>query len=112
MREMLSVTAPVVGAGYEEDVALITDGRFSGATRGPMIGHIAPEAYVGGAIGALEDGDVITVDIPDRTIEVDLTDDELKARLDAWEDPTPCLLLGRNPQIRLAIRVCRQRRGN
>ncbi|WP_336135922.1 dihydroxy-acid dehydratase [Natronomonas amylolytica] len=89
MREMLGVTAAVVGAGHEDDVALLTDGRFSGGTRGPMIGHVAPEAYVGGPIAALEDGDHITVDIPERTISVDLTDEELDARLDDWEPPEP-----------------------
>jgi dihydroxy-acid dehydratase len=89
MREMLGVTAAVVGQGHEDDVALITDGRFSGATRGPMIGHVAPEAYVGGPIAALEDGDVVTVDIPDRTLAVDLSDDELAERLDALEEPDP-----------------------
>jgi len=66
MREMLGVTAAVVGAGHEEDVALLTDGRFSGGTRGPMIGHIAPEAADGGPIGLIEDGDHVTVDIPER----------------------------------------------
>ncbi len=89
MREMLGVTAAVVGAGYEEDVALITDGRFSGGTRGPMIGHVAPEAWVGGPIGLLEDGDVITVDIPDRTLEVDLSEAELAGRREGWEQPEP-----------------------
>jgi dihydroxy-acid dehydratase len=89
MREMLGVTAAVVGAGHEDDVALLTDGRFSGATRGPMIGHVAPEAFVGGPIAALEDGDHVTVDIPERTLDVDLSDDELDARLDAWEQPEP-----------------------
>ena len=89
MREMLGVTAAVVGAGHEDDVALLTDGRFSGGTRGPMIGHVAPEAFVGGPIAALEDGDIVTIDIPDRTIEVDLSDEELAARLDDWEQPEP-----------------------
>ncbi|MFP8956821.1 dihydroxy-acid dehydratase [Natrialbaceae archaeon A-CW3] len=89
MREMLGVTAAVVGAGHEDDVALITDGRFSGGTRGPMIGHVAPEAFVGGPIGMLEDGDVITVDIPDRTLAVDLDDEELEARHAEWERPEP-----------------------
>ncbi|WP_276246680.1 dihydroxy-acid dehydratase [Haladaptatus sp. YSMS36] len=89
MREMLGVTAAVVGAGHEDDVALLTDGRFSGGTRGPMIGHVAPEAFVGGPIAALEDGDIVTVDIPERTLEVDLTDAELAARLDDWEAPAP-----------------------
>jgi dihydroxy-acid dehydratase len=89
MREMLGVTAAVVGAGHEDDVALLTDGRFSGATRGPMIGHVAPEAYVGGPIGAIEDGDTVTVDIPDRTLSVELSDEELTQRLDERDDPEP-----------------------
>jgi dihydroxy-acid dehydratase len=89
MREMLGVTAAVVGAGHEDDVAMITDGRFSGATRGPMIGHAAPEAFVGGPIGAIEDGDTVTVDIPERDISVDLSDAELEARLADWEPPEP-----------------------
>lgn len=89
MREMLGVTAAVVGQGHEGDVALLTDGRFSGATRGPMIGHVAPEAYVGGPIAALEDGDTITIDIEERIIETDLSDDELDTRLDARESPEP-----------------------
>ncbi|MCQ4333174.1 dihydroxy-acid dehydratase [Natronomonas sp. F2-12] len=89
MREMLGVTAAVVGAGHEDDVALLTDGRFSGATRGPMIGHVAPEAFVGGPIGAIEEGDRVTVDIPDRTLDVDLSDSELQARLDEREQPEP-----------------------
>jgi dihydroxy-acid dehydratase len=89
MREMLGVTAAVVGQGHEDDVAMLTDGRFSGATRGPMVGHVAPESYVGGPIGALEDGDEITIDIPDRRIDVDLSDAELDERLDAREEPDP-----------------------
>jgi dihydroxy-acid dehydratase len=89
MREMLGVTAAVVGAGHEDDVALLTDGRFSGATRGPMIGHVAPEAYAGGPIGAIEDGDTITVDIPDRTLAVDLDDEEIQRRLEERDDPEP-----------------------
>jgi dihydroxy-acid dehydratase len=89
MREMLGVTAAVVGQGHEDDVALLTDGRFSGATRGPMVGHVAPEAFVGGPIGALEDGDTVTVDIPERTLEVDLSDDELAERLADFQQPEP-----------------------
>ncbi|QCJ46323.1 dihydroxy-acid dehydratase [Haloprofundus sp. MHR1] len=88
MREMLGVTAAVVGQGHEDDVALLTDGRFSGATRGPMVGHVAPEAAAGGAIALLEDGDEVTVDIPNRTLAVDLTDEELDERRDDWE-PKP-----------------------
>ena len=87
MREMLSVTAAVVGQGHEDDVALLTDGRFSGVTRGPMIGHVAPEAFVGGPIGAVEDGDTVTIDIPERTLDIDVPDDEIETRLK--ERPTP-----------------------
>ncbi len=89
MREMLGVTAAVVGQGHEEDVALLTDGRFSGATRGPMVGHVAPEAFVGGPIAALEDGDTVRVDIPDRTLSVELDDEEIERRLDERPDPDP-----------------------
>ena len=89
MREMLGVTAAVVGAGHEDDVALLTDGRFSGATRGPMIGHVAPEAADGGPIALLEDGDTVTVDIPERELSVDLSDDELAARKADWEPRDP-----------------------
>ncbi|MFC5277807.1 dihydroxy-acid dehydratase [Halorubrum rubrum] len=89
MREMLGVTAAVVGAGHEEDVALLTDGRFSGGTRGPMIGHVAPEAAVGGPIGFLEDGDHVTVDIPNRDLTVDLSEEELEERAAGWEAPEP-----------------------
>ncbi|WP_348607903.1 dihydroxy-acid dehydratase [Halobaculum rarum] len=89
MREMLGVTAAVVGAGHEDDVALLTDGRFSGATRGPMVGHVAPESVEGGPIGLVEDGDTVTVDIPERELSVDLSDDELAARADEYEAPEP-----------------------
>jgi len=89
VREMLGVTAAVVGAGHEDDVALLTDGRFSGATRGPMIGHVAPEAADGGPIALLEEGDTVTVDIPERELSVDLSDEELDARRDEWEPREP-----------------------
>ncbi|MFC6615877.1 dihydroxy-acid dehydratase [Halopenitus salinus] len=89
MREMLGVTAAVVGAGHEDDVALLTDGRFSGATRGPMIGHVAPEAASGGPIGLIEEGDEVTVDIPNRELSVDLSEDELASRHADWEPPEP-----------------------
>jgi dihydroxy-acid dehydratase len=87
MREMLSVTSPVVGAGLGESVALVTDGRFSGATRGLMVGHVAPEAARGGPLAALRDGDAITIDVDAGTLEVDLGEDELAARLAAWAPP-------------------------
>ncbi|WP_123622084.1 dihydroxy-acid dehydratase [Halorubrum sp. CSM-61] len=89
MREMLGVTAAVVGAGHEDDVALLTDGRFSGATRGPMIGHVAPEAADGGPIGLIEDGDHVTVDIPERDLAVDLSEEELAERREEWDAPEP-----------------------
>ncbi|MFA1611497.1 dihydroxy-acid dehydratase [Halobellus rubicundus] len=94
MREMLGVTAAVVGQGHEDDVALLTDGRFSGATRGPMVGHVAPEAAVGGAIGLVEDGDEITVDIPERELSVDLSEEELDARKEEWEPAEPAYTSG------------------
>ncbi|MDS0299482.1 dihydroxy-acid dehydratase [Halogeometricum sp. S1BR25-6] len=89
MREMLGVTAAVVGQGHEDDVALLTDGRFSGATRGPMVGHVAPEAADGGPIALLEDGDTVTVDIQNRELSVDLSEEELDARREEWEPREP-----------------------
>ena len=89
MREMLGVTAAIVGAGLGESVALLTDGRFSGATRGFMIGHVAPEAARGGPIAALQDGDIVAIDVKRRHINVELSDDELKTRLNNWNAPCP-----------------------
>ncbi len=87
MREMLGVTAAIDGAGLGAEVALITDGRFSGATHGLMIGHVAPEAAAGGAIAALEDGDPIVVDVEERRLDVALEEDELARRMDRLEPP-------------------------
>lgn len=87
MREMLSPTAAIAGMGLEKSVALITDGRFSGGTRGPCIGHVSPEAMEGGPIGLLEEGDIIRIDITNRIIEVELSDEELQARRQAWIKP-------------------------
>ena len=87
MREMLLVTAAIVGEGLGESVALVTDGRFSGATRGLMIGHVAPEAAVGGPLAGLRDGDVITIDVPSRTLAVEGVD--LAERLQGWSPPEP-----------------------
>jgi dihydroxy-acid dehydratase len=87
MREMLSVTASVVGAGLGESVALVTDGRFSGATRGLMVGHVAPEAARGGALAIVEDGDRITIDVDAETLRLELDDAEVAARLAAWQPP-------------------------
>ena len=89
MREMLAVTAALAGQGLGEQVALITDGRFSGATRGFCIGHVAPEAAVGGAIAVVNDGDMITLDIPNRSITLDLSEEEIKRRLGQWQAPAP-----------------------
>jgi dihydroxy-acid dehydratase len=89
MREMLGVTAAVVGQGLGESVALLTDGRFSGATRGLMAGHVAPEAAVGGPIAALRDGDTVTFDIEGRSLDAGISDDELRARMSGWAPPPP-----------------------
>jgi len=89
MREMLAVTAAIVGAGLGDDVALLTDGRFSGATHGLMAGHVAPEAANGGPIAAVRDGDKITFDLPKRTLSVDLTDAEFQKRMANWKAPKP-----------------------
>ncbi|MBX7112013.1 MAG: dihydroxy-acid dehydratase [Dehalococcoidia bacterium] len=89
MREMLGVTAALVGEGLGESVALLTDGRFSGATRGLMAGHVAPEAFVGGPIAALREGDIVSLDIEARRLDVELSDDEIRARLAAWTPPAP-----------------------
>jgi len=89
MREMLAITAAIVGQDLGENVALVTDGRFSGATRGLMVGHVSPEAQVGGPIAVLKDGDVVTVDAEHRALKVDVSDEELKARLRNWKQPEP-----------------------
>ena len=89
MREMLQVTAAIVGQGLGQDVMLITDGRFSGGTRGLMIGHVAPEAAVGGPLGLLQEGDMIEVDVEARRLSVDLSDEELAKRRAAWTAPKP-----------------------
>jgi dihydroxy-acid dehydratase len=94
MREMLAVTGAIVGAGLGESVALMTDGRFSGATRGLMVGHVAPEAAAGGPIAALKDGDTITIDLAARDIAADLTPAEFAARLAGWTPPPPRFTTG------------------
>jgi dihydroxy-acid dehydratase len=89
MREMLEVTGAIVGAGLGESVALLTDGRFSGATRGLMAGHVSPEAANGGPIAALQEGDSIVIDIQARRLDVELSDAEIAARLANWKEPAP-----------------------
>ena len=89
MREMLGVTSAIVGEGLGESVALLTDGRFSGATRGLMIGHVAPEAARGGPIAAIAEGDTIAIDVAARQVNVELSDDEIAERLARWQAPAP-----------------------
>ncbi|HUH99511.1 MAG TPA: dihydroxy-acid dehydratase, partial [Nitrososphaerales archaeon] len=89
MREMLVVTAALVGQGLKDSVALLTDGRFSGATHGFMIGHIAPEAQVGGTIGLLKEGDMISIDVAKRSLNVEVSDEELAKRRKTWKAPPP-----------------------
>jgi len=87
MREMLQVTAAIVGEGLGESVAMVTDGRFSGATLGLMIGHVAPEAASRGPLAALRDGDIIAIDVPSRSLTVEGID--IEARLMDWSQPEP-----------------------
>ena len=94
MQEMLSPTSYIVGAGLGESVSLITDGRFSGGTRGACIGHISPEAAVGGPIGLLKNGDIIEVDIPNNSLSVKLSDEELAERKKSWTAPKPKITEG------------------
>ncbi len=103
MREMLSVTASVVGAGLDDSVALVTDGRFSGATRGLMIGHVAPEAARGGPIAVVRDGDQITIDIDAHRLTLEIDDDDLADRLAAWRPPSSPYTSGVFARYRLLV---------
>ena len=94
MQEMLQVTAAIVGQGLGQSVMMVTDGRFSGATRGLMIGHVAPEAAVGGPIGLVHEGDTITVDIDARTLNVEVSDEEMNERRQQWQPPAPNYISG------------------
>ncbi|MEC7767743.1 MAG: dihydroxy-acid dehydratase [Acidobacteriota bacterium] len=94
MREMLAVTAAIVGVGLGDSVALLTDGRFSGATRGLMAGHVAPEAVEGGPIAAVCNGDIVVFDIEKRMLNVELSDDEIAVRVAAWQRPAPLYRTG------------------
>ena len=89
MREMLAPTSVLAGMGLDEKVALITDGRFSGATRGASIGHVSPEAAAGGPLGLVSDGDLISIDLPGRRLDLKVDEDELKKRRDKWRKPEP-----------------------
>jgi len=94
MREMLTPTSAIVGMGLDAHVALITDGRFSGGTRGAAIGHVSPEAMEGGPIAAVKTGDMIKIDIKNKTINVQLTKEEIKQRLSKWKAPKPKITKG------------------
>jgi dihydroxy-acid dehydratase len=87
MQEMLSVTGALAGAGLDDSVALVTDGRFSGATHGFMVAHVVPEAALGGPLAALRDGDTVRIDVAARELSVELTDAEITARLSSWVRP-------------------------
>jgi dihydroxy-acid dehydratase len=89
MREMLALTAALVGEGLGDSVALLTDGRFSGATHGLMAGHVAPEAAVGGPIAVVKNGDIIRIDATRRRIDIELTAKEIRQRLKKWKPPRP-----------------------
>lgn len=89
MREMLSVTGAINGAGLSASVSLITDGRFSGGTHGFMVGHVSPEAALGGPIAAIHEGDIVTIDIKAGTIDIDVSDEEIAARMASWKRPAP-----------------------
>jgi dihydroxy-acid dehydratase len=89
MREMLMPTSALAGMGLDEDVALLTDGRFSGATRGASVCHVSPEAAAGGVIALVEEGDEIELDIPRKRLELRVPDHELGRRREAWRPPTP-----------------------
>ena len=94
MREMLNPTSAIMGSGLGNCVALITDGRFSGATRGAAIGHVSPEAAVGGNIALVEEGDEIAIDIPNHSINVLVSDEVLAERRKAWKPRTPRITTG------------------
>jgi dihydroxy-acid dehydratase len=94
MREMLGVTAALVGVGLGDSVALLTDGRFSGATHGLMAGHVAPEAFVGGPIALIREGETISFDVPQRRLDVDVEAAEMERRRAAWVQPEPAYRRG------------------
>ena len=94
MQEMLAPTANIMGMGLGDKVALITDGRFSGGTRGACIGHVSPEAAAGGTIALLREDDMICIDIPNRRLDVEISDDELSERKNSWQRPKPRVTSG------------------
>ena len=107
MREMVMATWLLVDMGLDKSVAIVTDGRFSGTSGGPCIGHLVPEAMVGGPIAVLRDGDMIDIDIPSRRVSVELSDEEIRQRLASWKPPEPKVTRG---YLAHFAKVCRQRR--
>ena len=94
MREMLNPTSAIAGMGLGSSVALITDGRFSGASRGASIGHVSPEAAVGGPIALVEEGDIISINIPENRLDVKISDEEMEARRKKWQPKEPAVTTG------------------
>jgi dihydroxy-acid dehydratase len=94
MREMVMATWLLVDMGLDRSVAIITDGRFSGTSGGPCVGHIVPEAMDAGPIAVIEDGDIVEIDIPSRKLNVNLTDEEIQHRLSSWKKPEPKITKG------------------
>ena len=107
MREMLSPTSEIAGMGLDKDVALITDGRFSGATRGASIGHVAPEAALGGPIAFIEEGDIIDIDILNHSMNVRVSDEEMAARKAKWQPREPRIKKGYLVRICFFSNICR-----
>jgi dihydroxy-acid dehydratase len=103
MRETLAPTSAIAGAGLSESVALITDGRFSGGTRGPCIGHVSPEAAVGGPIALVKAGDIITIDIPARRIDIQVSAEEMERRRAEWRPPEPKIKSGVLARYRASV---------
>jgi dihydroxy-acid dehydratase len=103
MRETLSPTSAIAGAGLSESVALITDGRFSGGTRGPCIGHVSPEAAAGGPIALVRPGDMIRIDIPARRVDLLVDPAELQARAKSWKAPEPVIKGGLLSRYRKSV---------
>jgi len=94
MREMVMATWMLVDLGLDKSVAIVTDGRFSGTSGGPCVGHLVPEAMAGGPIAVVRDGDIIEIDIPSRSVKVELSDEEIKKRLAGWKPPEPKITKG------------------
>jgi dihydroxy-acid dehydratase len=94
MREMVTATWLLVDMGLDRSIAIVTDGRFSGTSGGPCIGHLVPEAMVGGPIAVLRDGDIIDIDIASRTVNVELSDEEIRQRFLSWKPPKPKVTKG------------------